>query len=89
MSVENHVQEKKGAGDQVTPVSILQPKVKDIEETVVDSAFQKKKLEKILDKTKQVLYLVCIIFFQSFIFPIGRKVNSIMKKITIFYPCMR
>lgn len=51
-SVENHVQQNKGAGDRAAPMSILQSQVKDIEETVVDSAFQKKKLEKILDKTK-------------------------------------
>lgn len=51
-NVENHVQQSKAAGDQASPMSILQSKVKDIEETVVDSTFHKKKLEKILDKTK-------------------------------------
>lgn len=51
-SVENHVQQDKAAGDRAPPMSILLSKVKDIEETVVDSTFQKKKLEKILDKTK-------------------------------------
>lgn len=32
--------------------------MKDIEETIVDLAFQKKKLEKILDKTKFVIFIL-------------------------------
>lgn len=35
-------------------------KIRDIEESVLDGAFEKKRLEKILDKTRQVPELACI-----------------------------
>lgn len=34
-------------------------KIRDIEESVMDGAFEKKRLEKILDKTRQVPELAC------------------------------
>lgn len=48
---------EQAAGDQtITNGNAVPPKtasnVRDIEETVADSSFQKKKLEKVLDKTR-------------------------------------
>lgn len=36
-----------------------EPKIRDIEESVLDGAFEKKRLEKILDKTRQVPERAC------------------------------
>jgi hypothetical protein len=38
-------------------------KIRDIEESVSDGAFEKKRLEKILDKTRQVPELASILFY--------------------------
>jgi len=42
-------------------------KIRDIEESVLDGAFEKKRLEKILDKTRQVPELACTFPYINFI----------------------
>lgn len=50
------VQHTVNGNDSVKPD---ESKIKDIEESVLDGAFEKKRLEKILDKTRQVPELAC------------------------------
>jgi TRAP-type C4-dicarboxylate transport system substrate-binding protein len=51
---EEAAQEKAQQAVNGNNIKLNDSKVRDIEESVVDGAFEKKRLEKILDKTRQV-----------------------------------
>jgi hypothetical protein len=52
---EEAAQEKAQQAVNGSDIKLNESKVRDIEESVLDGAFEKKRLEKILDKTRQVL----------------------------------
>jgi glutamate synthase (NADPH/NADH) len=51
---EEAPQEKAQQAVNGNDIKLNESKVRDIEESVLDGAFEKKRLEKILDKTRQV-----------------------------------
>ncbi len=81
--MENEAQQKQGVGDQKEAPHAISH-VRDIEETILDPAFQKKKIEKVLDKTKLVFCCKNIVFYAMILrsyFVTGASSNTVAKPI--------